>query len=229
MTSAFPNAAPIPGGFFDNYYGGIQPLVFDEDMGENLDKARTNKEFMTAKSYEAGIWKGVEVSWIGKVQQSTRGVHFNLRYLTAPGSPIVLMQWVISNKNSAPMRFWPSFFVDPKLDEHLADGSITTEWSGNASNIKKGIAPVAVTASRNVVWIKPAEGQESTSGFSFMLANDTARIISATMGEVLLLGAVEETCWLKPGEERIITGGLLVDPNSFDEIKDLQEVLDKII
>lgn len=229
MTSAFPNAAPKPGGFFDNYYGGVQPLVFDEEMGENLDKARTNKESMVAKSYEDGIWKGVEVSWIGKIQQSTRGIQFNLRYLTAPGSPIVLVQWVISNKTSASTRFWPSFFVDPKLDEQLADGSIVTEWSGNATNIKKGVAPVAVTASRSAVWIKPAEGQESTSGFSFMMANDTARILSATLGDVLLLGAVEETCWLKPGEERIITGGLLVDPKSFDDIKDLQEVLDKIV
>ena len=229
MTSAFPNPAPKPGGFFDNYYGGVQPLVFDEDMGEDLDKARTNKESMVAKRYEAGLWKGVEISWIGKIQQLARGVHFNLRYLTAPGSPIVLIQWAISNKTSAPIKFWPSFFIDPKMDEHLANGSIATEWNGNITNIRKGMAPVAVTPSRNVVWIKPADGQESTSGFSFMLANDTARIISATLGEVLLLGAVESSYWLKPGEERTITGALLVDPNSFDDIKDLQEVLDEIV
>ncbi|MHA1136313.1 MAG: GNAT family N-acetyltransferase [Candidatus Thorarchaeota archaeon] len=229
MTSAFPNPAPKPGGFFDNYYGGVQPLVFDEDMGEDLDKARTNKESMVAKNYEAGLWKGVEISWIGKIQQLARGVHFNLRYLTTPGSPIVLIQWAISNKTSAPIRFWPSFFIDPKMDEHLANGSIATEWNGNITNIRKGMAPVVVTPSRNVVWIKPADGQESTSGFSFMLANDTARIISATLGEVLLLGAVESNYWLEPGEVRTITGALLVDPSSFDDIVDLQEILDKIV
>jgi len=229
MTSAFPKASPKPGSFFDNYYGGVQPLVFDEELGEDLDKARTNKESMVAKSYEAGLWKGVEISWIGKIQQLARGIHFNLRYLTAPGCPIVLIQWLISNKTSAPMRFYPSFFVDPKLDEHLANGSITTEWSGNVTNFKKGMVPIAVTPSRNVVWIKPAGVNESTSGFSLMLANDTARIISATLGEVLLLGAVEGTFWLKPSEERAITAGLLVDPKSFDDITDLQEILGRII
>jgi len=229
LTSAFPNPAPKPGGFFDNYYGGIQPLVFDEEMGEDLDKARTNKESMKARSYESGLWKGVEVSWIGKVQKLSRGVHFNLRYLTAPGSPIVLLQWVISNKTSAPIRFWPSFFVDPKMDEQLAGATIATEWNGEETNIKKGSVPLAVTPSRNVVWIKPTEGKENTSGFSFMLANDTARIISATLGDVLFLGAVEGTHWLKPGEERTITGGILVDPESFEDIRDLQEVLEKII
>ena len=80
-----------------------------------------------------------------------------------------------------------------------------------------------------MVWIKPAEGQKSTSGFSFLLANDTARIISATLGEVLLLGAVDGMCWLKPGEEQTITGALLVDPNSFEDIKNLQEIIDKLI
>ncbi|MGY5870782.1 MAG: GNAT family N-acetyltransferase [Candidatus Thorarchaeota archaeon] len=229
LTSAFPNPTPKPGGFFDNYYGGIQPIVFDEEMGEDLDKARTNKESMNAKRYESGLWKGVEVSWIGTVQKLTRGVHFKLRYLTAPGSPIVLLQWVISNKTSAPIRFWPSLFVDPKMDEHLAGGRVVTEWNGEVTHIQKGMVPLAVTPSRNVVWIKPGEGQDSTTGFSFMLANDTSRIICATLGEVLFLGAVEGTHWLKPGEERTITGSILVDPDNFEEIKDLQEVLDKII
>jgi len=229
LTSAFPNPTPKPGSFFDNYYGGIQPLVFDEEMGEDLDKARTNKESMNAKSYESGLWKGVEVNWIGKVQKLARGVHFNLRYLTAPGSPIVLLQWIISNKTSAPIRFWPSFFVDPKMDDHLAGASITTEWNGEVTNIKKGMIPLAVTPSRNVVWIKPAKGQENTSGFSFFLANDTARIISATIGEVLLLGAVEGTYWLEPGEDRTITGGILVDPDNFEDIKTLQEIIEDLV
>ena len=229
MTSAFPNPAPKPGSFFDNYYGGVQPLVFDDELGEDLDKARTNKESMTAKTYESGLWSGVEISWIGKIQKLTRGVHFNLRYLTTSGSPIVLIQWVVSNKTSAPIRFWPSLFVDPKMDEQLAGGSVVTEWNGGESSIRKGPVPIAVTPSQNVLWIRPTEGQEDTSGFGFMMANDTARILSATLGEMLLLGAVEGTHWLKPGEERTITGCLLADPKSLDDIRDLQDALDKIV
>lgn len=229
LTSAFPNPVPKPGSFFDNYYGGIQPLVFDEDMGEDLDKARTNKESMKAKIYESGLWKGVEVSWIGKVQKLARGVHFNLRYLTAPGSPIVLLQWVISNKTSAPIRFWPSFFIDPNTDEQLKGSTISAEWSGEVTNVKKGSVPLAVTPSRNALWIRPSKVQDETSGFGFFMANDTSRILSATLGDVLLLGAVEGTHWLKPGEERTITGGILVDPENFDDVKGLQEVIEKLV
>ncbi|MGY5880451.1 MAG: GNAT family N-acetyltransferase [Candidatus Thorarchaeota archaeon] len=229
MTSAFPNPTPKPGSFFDNYYGGVQPLVFDDEMGEDLDKARTNKESMTAKPYESGLWSGVEINWIGKIQQLARGVHFNLRYLTTSGSPIVLIQWVASNKTSAPIRFWPSLFIDPKMDEQLAGGNIVTEWNGGESTTRKGPVPIAVTPSRNILWIKPTEGQEDTSGLGLIMANDTARILSATLGDVLLLGAVEGTHWLKPGEERTITGCLLVDPKNFDDIRDLQAALDKIV
>jgi hypothetical protein len=198
-------------------------------MGEDLDKARTNKESMISKTYESGLWSGVEISWIGKIQKLTRGVHFNLRYLTTPGSPTVVIQWIVSNKTSAPIRFWPSLFVDPKMDEQLAGGSIVTDWNGVESNIRKGPVPIAVTPSRNVLWIKPTESEEDTSGFGFMMANDSARFLSATLGEVILLGAVENTYWLKPGEERTITAGLLVDPKCFDDIVDLQEILDRII
>ncbi|MGY5858966.1 MAG: GNAT family N-acetyltransferase [Candidatus Thorarchaeota archaeon] len=229
LMSAFPNPAPKPGSFFDNYYGGVQPIVFDDEMGEDLDKARTNKESMTAKTFESDLWRGVEISWIGKIQKLTRGVHFKLRYLTTPGSPIVLIQWVVSNKTSAPIKFWPSLFVDPKMDEQLAGGTVVTEWNGGESTTRKGPVPIAVTPSRNVLWIKPPEGQEDTNGFGFMLANDTARILSATLGEVLLLGAVEGTHWLKPSEERTITGCLLADPNSLHDIRDLQDALHKIV
>ncbi|MFW9910258.1 MAG: GNAT family N-acetyltransferase, partial [Candidatus Thorarchaeota archaeon] len=34
LTSSFPKASPRPGAFFDNYHGGVQPLIFDDDFGE---------------------------------------------------------------------------------------------------------------------------------------------------------------------------------------------------
>ena len=229
MTSAFPNPAPKPGGFLDNYHGGIQPIIFDEEMGEDIMNAHTNQEAMTSSIYEKGSWKGVEINWIGKVQKLSRGMHFKLRYLTTPGSPIVLMQWVISNKTTAPIRFLPSLFVDPKLDEHLAGFRIISEWTGETKKVRKGMAPVAVTPSRNMVWIKPGIEQDSTSGFSLMMAGDTARIISANLGENLLLGAVDGQSWILPGEERMLTGSILVDPINMEDIRDLQAVLHKLV
>ncbi len=229
MTSAFPNPAPKPGGFLDNYHGGIQPIIFDEEMGEDIMNAHTNEEAMTSSIYENGSWKGVEISWIGKVQKISRGMHFKLRYLTTPGSPIVLIQWVISNKTTAPIRFWPSLFVDPKLDEHLAGYRIISEWNGETKVVRKGKAPLAVTPSRNTVWIKPGNEQESTSGFSFMMAGNTSRIISANLGETLLLGAVDGLSWILPGAERMITGGILVDPKNMEDNRDLQAVLHKLV
>ncbi len=229
MTSAFPNPAPKPGGFLDNYHGGIQPIIFDEEMGEDIMNARTNQEAMTSSIYENGSWKGAEISWIGKVQKISRGVHFKLRYLTTPGSPIVLMQWVISNKTTAPIRFWPSLFIDPKLDEHLEGFRIISEWNGETREIRKGMAPLAVTPSRNTIWIKPGIEQDRTSGFSFMMAGDTSRIISANLGENLLLGAVDGLSWILPGEERMITSSLLVDPENMEDIQDLQAALQKLV
>ena len=229
MTSAFPNPAPKPGGFLDNYHGGIQPIIFDEEMGEYLMNAHTNKEAMTSSIYEKGSWKGVEINWIGKVQKLSRGMHFKLRYLTTPGSPIVLMQWVISNKTTAPIRFWPSLFIDPKLDEHLEGFRIISEWNGETRKVRKGMAPVAVTPSRNMVWIKPGIEQDSTSGFSLMMAGDTSRIISANLGENLLLGAVDGHTWILPGEERMLTGSILVDPINMEDIRDLQAVLQNLV
>ncbi len=229
LSSAFPTPGPKPGGFFENYYGGVQPLIFDDQMGEDLSKARTNKEKMSADCYEHGIWKGVEINWVGAVQKLAHGVEFNLRYLTTPGSPIVVIQWVISNKTSAPIKFYPSFFVDPRINGQLADYRITTEWSDQVVDLKKGMVPIAATASANYVWIRPPEGDNKSSGFCFMMANNNTRILSATLGELILLGAVESTCWLKPGDEHTITGALLVDPDCIEDIQDLQEVLDRII
>lgn len=229
MTSAFPNPTPKPGGFLDNYHGGIQPIIFDEEMGEDIMNAHTNEEAMTSSIYENGSWKGVEISWIGKVQKISRGMHFKLRYLTSPGSPIVLIQWMISNKTTAPIRFWPSLFIDPKLDEHLSGYRIISEWNGETKVVRKGMAPLAVTPSRNTVWIKPGSEQDSTSGFSFMMAGDTSRIISANLGETLLLGAVDGLSWMLPGEERMLTGSLLVDPKNMEDIQDLQAALQKLV
>ena len=228
LTSSFPKPTPKPGGFFDNYYGGVQPFVFDDDMGEDLSKAKTNRESMKASIYEHDIWKGIQISWIGKLQRCTRGVEFKLRYMTTPGSPLVLIQWLISNLSGAPVRFYPTIMVDVNLDNQLARSSILTEWEGTDSEVRKGMIPIALTTSKNIVWLKPEDDQTETSGLSFMMAGDTGRMLSANLGNLLLLGVIDGMTWLMPGEERILTGGLLVDPESNDVNQDLHKVLDKL-
>ncbi len=226
LTSAFPTPTPKAGGFLDNYYGGIQPIVFDDEMGADLTNAKTNKEKMKAENYEHGIWKGVEIKWKGKVQQATRGVYFSLRYLTAPGSPLVLIEWIIKNKTTAPMRFFPSIFIDPKVDEELAGNSILTEWDGVETSVRKGMIPVAVSPSKNYAWLKPQSGVKKTSGFGFIMEGESSRIVSATLGDVLLLGSVDGLTYLEPGGEKIIRSCILVDPASSEDVRELQEILE---
>lgn len=228
LTSSFPTSAPKPGGFFDNYYGGIQPTVFDEEMGEDFGKAKTNKEKMSGMPYEVGYWKGVEVNWVGKLQKLARGVDFKLRYLTTSQSPLVLIQWVITNKTNAPLKFWPTILVDPDLSNQLSGGSFQTDWDNEDVEIRKGMVPVAVTPTRNLVWLKPKHDEKDTSGFSFMMAGDQSRILVANLGEIVILAGVDGLTWLMPGEERVITAGLLVDPRSSEDVRDLQSVLDRI-
>ncbi|MHA2321629.1 MAG: GNAT family N-acetyltransferase [Candidatus Thorarchaeota archaeon] len=228
LASSFPSPAPKPGGFFDNYYGGVQPMVFDDEMGEGLTTARTNKEKMIGKTVELGFWKGVEVRWIGKIQKLARGVDFKLRYLTTPESPLVRIQWIIKNKTNAPLRFWPSILVDPDLSNHLAGGGFQTDWDGRAIDLRKGMVPIAVTPSKNIVWIKPIEGQNETTGFSFLIAGHESRILAANLGETMILGGVDGLTWLMPGEEKVITASLMTDPENFDDLRILHGVLDKI-
>jgi hypothetical protein len=228
LDNSFPTPAPKPGSFFDNYYGGVQPVVFDEELGEDIDKAKTNKEKMSAKPYEAKYWKGVEVSWVGKLQKLARGVNFKIRYLTTTRSPVIFIQWVITNKTSSPLKFWPTLIVDPNLSEQLAGGSYQTVWDDDAVELRKGMVPVAVTPTSNLVWIKPVENQKETSGFSFMMGGNQSRLLAANLGEVMLLGGVDGMTWLMPGEEKLITAALLVDPKSSDDVRDLQDALDKI-
>jgi ribosomal protein S18 acetylase RimI-like enzyme len=227
LANSFPTPAPKPGGFFDNYYGGVQPIVFDDDMGEDLDKARTNKEKMSGKSIEIGYWKGVEIEWVGKIQKLAKGVDFKLRYLTAVRSPLVLIQWVITNKTSAPMKFWPMLMVDPDLSKQLAGFSYQTEWDNEVTELKQGMVPIAVTPSKNYAWLKPQNTQDTT-GFSFMIAGNESRMIAASLGEMMLLGGINSLTWLKPGEKKVITAGILVDPHNIEDVRCLQEVLDKI-
>ncbi len=168
------------------------------------------------------------MNWVGKLQKLSRGVDFKLRYLTSSKSPLVLIQWVIFNKTNAPMKFWPTFLIDPNLSNQLSGGSFLTVWDDDDVSLKKGMVPVAVIPTKSVVWLKPNEDQKETSGFSFMMAGKQSRLLAASLGEIMLLGGVDYMTLLMPKEKKVITAALLVDPRNSDDVRDLQEVLDKI-
>ena len=98
----------------------------------------------------------------------------------------------------------------------------------NGITLRKGMVPVAVTPTTNLVWLKPKEGQKETSGLCFIVGGDQSRLLAATLGDLMLLGSVDGLAWIMPGEKRNITAGLLVDPSSFEDARNLQGVLDKI-
>jgi hypothetical protein len=124
------------------------------------------------------------------------------------------------------MRFYPCLFIDPKIDQHLAESVIVTEWDGETTKIRKGTVPMAVSPSKNYVWLQPKSGVKDTSGLGFIVAGDTSRMASARLGEFLLLGSIDGVTWLKPGEKKKITSCIHVDPSSSEDLSDLQEIIE---
>ena len=229
LTSSFPKATPRSGAFFENYHGGVQPIIFDDEMGESLTKARTNSEKMSAKNYSRGIWSGVEISWKGKIQQTTRGLQFNLRYLTAPACPIVVIEWQIVNRTTAPVRFYPSILIDPKLDEELSGGKIRAKWSGRMYDIRGGHVPMAVSPSDNLVWIKPEKSRRRTSGLCYMVNGTDADMLSVYLGDMLILTAVDSLSAIMPREERVMTSCLFVDPPDMETLEVIRRLLGSLL
>lgn len=225
LTSSFPKASPRPGAFFDNYHGGVQPLIFDDDFGEPLAKALTNKEKMSAKPYRRGHWSGVEVSWKGEIQQTTRGIDSYLRYITTAGSPLVVIEWQIVNNTTAPVRFWPSFIIDPKLDAELAESKFQTKWSGKEFTIRQGNLPMAVSPSNSIVWLMPEKNSRKTRGFSFIAAGDEGGMLDAYLGNLMIMALVDGRSAIMPGQERLLTTCLFVDPPNLETLDDVKSIL----
>ncbi len=228
LTSSFPKASPRPGAFFDNYHGGVQPLIFDDDFGESLAKARTNKERMSAKSYQRGHWSGVEISWKGEIQQTTRGIDSYLRYITTAGSPLVVIEWQIVNNTTAPVRFWPSLIIDPKLDTELAESKFQTKWSGKEFTLRRGNLPMAVTPSNNIVWLMPEKNNRKTSGFGLIAAGNEVGMLDAYLGNMMIMALVDGRSAIMPDQERLITTCLFVDPPNWETLDDMKNILDSL-
>ncbi len=228
MISSFPNAVPRPGAFLDNYYGGVQPIVFDEEMSETLTKAKTNQEEMSARAVEDGFWKGVEVSWQGALQKTTRGVEFSLKYLTSPGSPLVLIKWRMKNVTSAPLRFFPMLYVDPAIDGDPSGLVLQSEWSGVERTVSPAPAFNGMTPSTNYIYVKPRESSGRTKGLAMVSPDKDTGMVGATIGPLIFLAALDVNVMLMPGEEKTMKSALLVDPESMEQVKDLQSVMDQL-
>jgi hypothetical protein len=229
LMSSFPKATPRPGAFFDNYHGGVQPVIFDDDLGESLAKARTNSEKMSAKPYHRGYWSGVEISWKGRIQQTTRGIESYLRYITAPGCPFVVVEWQLVNNTTAPVRFWPSLIIDPKLDAEFAGGKFRTKWSGEDFTIRPGNVPMAVTPSDGFLWIMPEKINRKTSGFSFITAGNEVGMLDVYLGNMMILAAVDGRSAILPGQQRYMRTCLFVDPPNWEILSDMKNILDSLV
>jgi ribosomal protein S18 acetylase RimI-like enzyme len=228
LTSSFPKATPRPGAFFDNYHGGVQPLIFDDDLGESLAKARTNSEKMSARPYHHGFWSGVEIGWKGKLQRTNRGIDSYLRYITAPGSPLVVIEWRMVNTTTAPVRFWPSLIVDPKLDAELSESEFQTKWSRNETIIRAGKLPMAVSPSDGFLWLKPRKSNRKTTGLSFIAAGNDVGMLDAYLGDLMIMAAVDGCAAIMPGQERFMTACLLVDPPNWETVCNMKDVLNSL-
>lgn len=227
MCSSFPK--PAPKLFIDNYYGGVQPFVWDDSTGEDIFQVKTNREKMDAKPCEqGGVWKGVEVSWTSQVQQTCRGVQFKLQYLTAPGSPMVLVNWVIKNSTRAPLSFMPCLFIDPGFDGAFGGTIVHARWGGSELDMKDLPVPASVTPETNSLWLRRSGTQESNEGLGILWAGSDPGSVAICTSEMAICGGMDFRCWLLPGDERVVRACLFVDPPNFDDLEKVQAALTEL-
>ncbi|MHA2361272.1 MAG: hypothetical protein ACXAB6_05030, partial [Candidatus Thorarchaeota archaeon] len=228
LVCPFPTPTMKPGGFLDNYYGGVQPVIWDDEMDVDLTQAVTNKEKFDARHYEHGVWQGVEVTWKGSVQQITRGMDFALQYLTAPGSPLVLIRWRINNSTSAPVRFTPSLFLDAAFDGEISDVILRAEWEGHLTDVQPSPFPISMMLSSNAIWLRKGKSQTNAEGLGLLMSGSIPGTMGLSISTYLLLGAMDRNTMLMPGDEKIFTTCLFADPSSMDDIASVQSLLEHI-
>jgi hypothetical protein len=193
-------------------------------------KEKTNNEKMTAKPCElGGVWKGVQVDWTGQLQQSCRGVQFKLQYLTAPGSPMVLINWLIKNSTKAPVSFWPSVFVSPGFNGVFTGTTLVTRWGGEMVNLKDLPIPALVTPDTNSVLLRRGESSENYEGLGVLWAGSDPGSVAVCIEDLAVCGGTDGRCWLMPGDERVVRACLLVEPRSYEELEMVQATLDEML
>ncbi len=229
LISTFPTAEARPGGFLSNYYGGIQPIIWDQSFDEELTNALTNKETMEGKPVAVGVWKGVEISWVGTKQQSTRGVRMSVQYLTLPGCPLVLTRWIVDNTTESPLGAAPSFVVDPGFNGGLPNTAFRAEVGGRMTDHYQMGMPSMSMPQNNILWIHN-EGDDGVSeGLALVHSDARPSVMGLAIESMTILGVIGNSRIMPSGEKRVIMSCFVVDPHSDYELEVLQQNLGKLV
>ena len=229
LVSTFPTAEQKPGGFFNNYFGGIQPVIWDESHDELFMNALTNREDMTGAVIEEGLWKGVEFTWIGKNQISTRGATLKVQYLTAAGSPLLIVRWIIENSSGSPLTLIPTLFVDAAFDTVIPDMLFTAEVDGAVADFYQ--SPVASIAmpNNNIIWMHRSSETGDNEGLALVGSGPNSGVLGISFGSSLTLGTMNFGKLIMPGDCMTSTACFVVDPDSFDILRALQENVEFLV
>ncbi len=223
LCSAFPK--PQPKIFIQNYHGGVQPVISGVD--EDTFAAKTNLEKMDASPCTLGkIWKGVEVSWRSEIQPVCRGVDFKLKYLTAPGSPLILIDWHFNNTTSAPLRLFTALLIDLGFNGTVTDSVMQARWGDSFAEIRPSPTPAAFTPDTGAAWLRrvPSES-EPPEGLALLTAGRRKTLLALHIGMAAWFGNLDANFWLQPGEERVQRCCLVIDPSSGEELEEIQQIL----
>ncbi len=224
LVSSFPDPTPKPGGFLENYHGGVQPLVFSSEPGDDLPKAPTNREKMRGRTIQRGIWKGVSIEWQGSLQRSTRGVDFAIEYLTTVGSPLILIEFAVQNRTSGAVDFMPSLFVDAAFDGSIDDVLLQTEWESQVQDVRPSNIISAINPTANFFWIRNGSTPDG-EGLGLVTAGIKPSMLGLIAPGLLITGAYDSDTVLRPGESRTFRSCLLVNPSETNELMKLQDLL----
>jgi hypothetical protein len=219
LTSSFPKPTPKEGGFMENYFGGVQPIIWGDEAGEILTQAPTNREKMSGRTYESGPWKGVEVSWTSTLQRVSHGLEAAIQYMTTPGSNLVMMRAVLRNKTSSPMAFQYSLFADPGFDGSLESIDMRCERDNVMTTLHPGPAPIAVIPTRNFLWLR-----RTSESLGFVTERASARNFGLVFPGFLVMSSAHAV-YLMPDEEKTFTSCLIIDPVSEDDLTDIEEAI----
>jgi GNAT superfamily N-acetyltransferase len=226
LSSAFPT--PKPKVFIQNYYGGWQPFVSTID--EDFFQANTNQEKMRAKICKVNdIWQGIEIQWKGKIQSCSREVNFNLQYLTAPGSPLVLTNLKIRNPTTAALRLMTFQLLDPAFNGDSSNTILQTRWAGTLSDMRGFALPTAFMPDSNFAWFQQTPTKtKTTEGIAILNAQTTPSLFVFLTHEINWIISINDL-YLHPKEEQTIQSALFVNPPNITQIEELQQILNTLL
>jgi hypothetical protein len=209
--------------------GGVQPVVWDDTMDEQFTNAITNKETMSGRVIEEGIWKGVEVSWTGTLQQSARGAKLRVQYLTTNGSPLVLTRCIVENSTDSPLNLIPSLILDPGFNGEVPPIAFRARRNGEMVDFHLSQIPSLAFPDNNLVWIRNVTDFEKSEGLALLLEGDQAGAYGLGIAGMLILGTIPVRKLIFPKETCVVTSFFVVNPKTDEELIGLQRNLEYLV